>query len=81
MDSDNRQQHPTGPLADIRILSIGSSIVGPWAATLLGYLGADVVKIERPTGEYIRLLYPLQNGISTTYTSTNINQRIAELDV
>ena len=81
MDSDKRQQHPTGPLADIRILSIGSSIVGPWAATLLGYLGADVVKIERPTGEYIRLLYPLQNGISTTYTSTNINQRIAELDV
>ncbi|MBT6962295.1 MAG: hypothetical protein HOA00_14215 [Rhodospirillaceae bacterium] len=81
MDSDRLQKRPTGPLSDIRVLSIGSSIVGPWAATLLGYLGADVVKIERPTGEYIRLLYPLQNGMSTTYTSTNINQRIAELDV
>jgi len=81
MDSDQPQQQPTGPLSDIRVLSIGSSIVGPWAATLLGYLGANVVKIERPTGEYIRLLYPLQNGMSTTYTSTNINQRIAELDV
>jgi len=55
--------------------------VGPWAATLLGYLGANVIKIERPTGEYIRLLYPLQKGMSTTYTSTNVNQRIAELDV
>ena len=81
MDSDQPHQQPTGPLSDIRVLSIGSSIVGPWAATLLGYLGANVVKIERPTGEYIRLLYPLQNGMSTTYTSTNINQRIAELDV
>lgn len=81
MDSDNLQHLSTGPLSDIRVLSIGSSIVGPWAATLLGYLGADVVKVERPTGEYIRLLYPLQNGVSTTYTSTNINQRIAELDV
>ncbi|MDG2241885.1 MAG: CoA transferase [Rhodospirillaceae bacterium] len=75
------KQKKTGPLSGVRVLSIGSSIVGPWAATLLGYLGADVVKIERPTGEYLRLLYPLQNGMSTTYTSTNINQRIAELDV
>ncbi|NKB44669.1 MAG: hypothetical protein GKS03_10375 [Alphaproteobacteria bacterium] len=81
MGSDTIKKHPTGPLSGTRVLSIGSSIVGPWAATLLGYLGADVVKIERPSGEYLRLLYPLQNGMSTTYTSTNINQRIAELDV
>ena len=81
MGSKDEKRGSWGPLSDIRVLSIGSSIVGPWAATLLGYLGADVVKIERPTGEYIRLLYPLQNGMSTTYTSTNVNQRIAELDV
>ncbi|MEE8307377.1 MAG: CoA transferase, partial [Gammaproteobacteria bacterium] len=36
---------------------------------------------ERPTGEYIRQLYPLQKGMSTCYTSTNVNQRIAELDI
>ena len=75
------QQPAPGPLAGIRVLSIGSSIVGPWAATLMGFLGADVIKIERPTGEYIRRLFPLQKGMSTCYTSTNVNQWIAELDV
>ncbi len=80
-DSEQKERDAPGPLAGVRVLSIGSSIVGPWAATLLGFLGANVVKIERPTGEYIRRLYPLQKGMSTCYTSTNVNQRIAELDM
>tara|TARA_B100001245_G_C22872061_1_gene419366 strand:- start:463 stop:621 length:159 start_codon:yes stop_codon:yes gene_type:complete len=37
-----------GPLTGIKVLSIGTSIVGPWAATLLGYLGAEVIKVEPP---------------------------------
>ncbi|HJP40069.1 MAG TPA: CoA transferase [Gammaproteobacteria bacterium] len=81
MPDPQNQQDTLGPLAGIRVLSIGSSIVGPWAATLMGFLGADVIKIERPTGEYIRQLYPLQKGMSTCYASTNVNQRIAELDI
>lgn len=81
MQDTIEEKDPPGPLSGIRVLSIGSSIVGPWAATLMGYLGADVIKIERPTGEYIRRLFPLQKGMSTCYTSTNVNQRIAELDI
>ncbi len=81
MQDADQQEDAAGPLAGVRVLSIGSSIVGPWAATLMGFLGADVIKIERPTGEYIRRLYPLQKGMSTCYTSTNVNQRIAELDI
>ncbi len=81
MRARENQQDAAGPLVNVRVLSIGSSIVGPWAATLMGFLGANVIKIERPTGEYIRRLYPLQKGMSTCYTSTNVNQRIAELDM
>jgi crotonobetainyl-CoA:carnitine CoA-transferase CaiB-like acyl-CoA transferase len=70
-----------GPLSGIRVLNIGTSIVGPWAASLLAHLGADSVKVERPDGEFIRLLHPMQKGISTCYTASNNHQRSAELDL
>jgi crotonobetainyl-CoA:carnitine CoA-transferase CaiB-like acyl-CoA transferase len=69
-----------GPLAGIKVLSIGTSIVGPWAATLLGYLGAEVIKVEPPKGEFLRMLYPHQNNLSTAYSSTNLNQKSAGLN-
>ena len=71
----------TGPLSGVRVLNIGTSIVGPWAASLLAHLGADSVKVERPDGEFIRLLHPMQKGISTCYTASNNHQRSAELDL
>ena len=70
-----------GPLQGVRIMDVGTAGVGPWAATLLGYLGAEVLKIESPAGD--RHLYqpPLQRGLSTTYTSLNLNKRAAVLDL
>ena len=69
-----------GPLNGLKVLSIGTSIVGPWAATLLGYLGAEVFKVEPPKGEFLRVLYPHQNKLSTAYSSTNLNQKSAGLN-
>ena len=40
-------------LAGIRILDFSQMMMGPWATQLLGDLGADVIKVERPeVGEY-----------------------------
>lgn len=44
-----------GPLAGVRIIELGTMIAGPVAATLLGDLGADIIKVEPPgTGDPIR---------------------------
>jgi crotonobetainyl-CoA:carnitine CoA-transferase CaiB-like acyl-CoA transferase len=39
-----------GPLDGVRVLELTHYAVGPYAGFLLGVLGADVVKIENPTG-------------------------------
>ena len=69
-----------GPLKGLRVLDCGTAVVGPWAATLLAFLGADVIKVERPSGEITRLARPRQNGWSTAYVVANLCKRSIELD-
>ena len=46
-------------LEGIRVLDLGRYVAGPYCATLLGYLGADVIRIERPGGGEDRFIAPL----------------------
>ena len=55
--------------------------VGPWAGALLGQLGADVVKLESPQGDFIRSVMPTQRGLGTTYITMNFNKRGVVLDL
>ena len=44
----------TGPLNDIRVVELSSGIAGGYAAKLFADAGADVIKIERPSGDPLR---------------------------
>jgi crotonobetainyl-CoA:carnitine CoA-transferase CaiB-like acyl-CoA transferase len=69
------------PLAGVKVLDCGTAGVGPWAATLLGYLGANVVKVEPPGGEMAQHMYPRRQGVGTAYTAFNSDQQIVTLDL
>src|ERR1700688_2263782 len=43
-----------GPLADIRVVELSSGIAGGYATKLFADAGADVVKVEPPTGDPLR---------------------------
>lgn len=44
----------TLPLAGIRVVELGSSLAGPFAALILGRMGAEVFKVESPDGDAMR---------------------------
>jgi len=72
---------PMGPLAGIRVLDLASFIAGPYAAMQLGELGADVIKVEPPTGDLSRAWAPFLNGESRFFLAWNRNKRGITLDL
>ena len=63
------------------MLDVCQLAVGPWGASLLGQLGADVIKIEDPRGDPIRNLLPEMGGVGTYYTAVNQNKRNIALNL
>lgn len=71
---------PTAPLGGVRVVDFGVGGVGPFSATLLAWLGADVVKVEAPN-EFILAVRPTVDGVSTTYLALNQGKRSVSLDL
>jgi crotonobetainyl-CoA:carnitine CoA-transferase CaiB-like acyl-CoA transferase len=71
------------PLDGILIADFSRVLAGPYATMLLGDLGADVVKVERPDGgDDTRAWGPPWHGdASTYYLTTNRNKRSVALDL
>ena len=70
-----------GPLAGLKVVDVTSAAAGPFVASLLGQLGAEVIKIEAPSGDRIHNVLPTQNGRCTTYLSMNVNKKGVILDL
>lgn len=70
-----------GPITGVRVLDLTAFAVGPWAASLLAQLGADVIKVDPPYGDPIRMVRPTKRGEPTTYTACNQGKRNVVLDL
>ncbi len=65
----------------IRIVDLTRVLAGPWATQQLADQGAEVIKIEPPTGDETRGFGPLVQGHSTYFLSANRNKRAICLDL
>ena len=72
----------SGPLAGLTVVDVTHMLAGPYCTWLLGALGADVIKIERPGhGDHTRSLEPKLEGESLYFLSVNRNKRSLTLNL
>jgi len=72
---------PHSPLAGVRVIE--SSLLGPGAITMhLADLGAEVIKVESPSGDYVReMTWPIINGVSLFHLQIHRGKKSIVIDL
>ena len=79
--SDARDDLP-GPLAGVKVLEVTSTWAGPMCGVVLADLGADVIKVEIPSGDVARGIIPLPDSeVSVAHATVNRNKRSLAIDM
>lgn len=82
MHTDQAPALPPRPLAGVRILEMGQLLAGPFAAVLLGWFGAEVIKIEPPgTGDPLRKWRKLHNDTALWWYILGRNKKCVTLNL
>ncbi len=81
MSADQKAAEPQGPLKGLRVLDIATIVAAPMAAALLADYGAEVLKVELPSGDGARGFPPFKEGKSLWWKVTNRNKKFVSLDL
>lgn len=73
--------NPSLPLQGVRVVEFCTTAAGPFSSMLLSDMGADVIKVEPPSGDGLRQWPPLNQGYSENFASLNRNKRSVVLDL
>lgn len=68
-------------LEGIKVVDLARFIAGPYCSMILGDMGADVIKVERPHGDVQRRMEPRIDDLSTYFMITNRNKRSLTLNL
>jgi crotonobetainyl-CoA:carnitine CoA-transferase CaiB-like acyl-CoA transferase len=72
----------SGPLAGYRVIELGQLLAGPFAGCMLGYFGAEVIKIEPPNGgDPIRYWREMRGDTSLWWRSLARNKKSVSIDL
>ncbi|WP_298396453.1 CoA transferase [Sphingobium sp.] len=69
-----------GPLSGIRILDAATFLAAPLAASQLSEYGAEVIKIEQPSGDWMRKIPPMRGDVSVWWKVIARNRQSVTID-
>lgn len=78
--SSNSQIHD-GPLSNLRVLEMGSTVAGPFCGRLLADFGAEVIKVEPAEGDAVRTMGKRFHGKSLYAASIFRNKSLISIDL
>lgn len=70
-----KREGPDGPLTGIKVLDLSAYIAGPYGCTLLADQGADVIKVEPPSGDNLRQYPSTLDGENRAFLGVNRSKR------
>jgi formyl-CoA transferase len=76
-----QKQQRGGPLSGITILDLSAYLAGPYGCTLLGDMGANVIKVEPPHGDNSRWYPSSLTGESRAFVGANRGKQGVVLDL
>lgn len=81
--ADRGGKHAAGlmPLAGVRVLDFTTVMAGPYCTRVLSAMGAEVVKVESPDGDYTRGAEPMRDGRSAYFAELNNGKSGIMLDL
>jgi formyl-CoA transferase len=77
----NTSENTQRPLSGLKIIELGQLIAGPFAAKILAEFGADVIKVEPPSGDPLRQWRYVHDGTSVWWAAHARNKRSMTLDL
>ncbi|GAF47610.1 CaiB/BaiF CoA transferase family protein [Rhodococcus wratislaviensis] len=81
-DVESTEERSAGALSGIRVVDLSQIAAGPYATSLLGDFGADVIKVEPPSGDPLRQIdNAFGEGESAYSFSVNRSKRSVRIDV
>jgi crotonobetainyl-CoA:carnitine CoA-transferase CaiB-like acyl-CoA transferase len=79
--SEVPRDSPRGPLNGVRIVDFTENMSGPLATMILGDQGADVIKVEPPSGDALRAVGTYANGMAAFFANINRSKRSLALNL
>lgn len=71
----------SGPYTGLRVLDFTMFVAGPYCTRLMADMGAEVIKVEPPGGEFLRAAPPLRDGCSAYFGALNCGKLSLAVDL
>lgn len=81
LNSERVEASPPGAYTGVRVLDLSMYLAGPYCSRLMADMGADVIKIEPPSGDFLRSAPPMRDDSSAYFGHLNCGKRSVCIDL